>query len=125
VNTSKASSELEPSTQVQGAELPGAVATDMRADQSMEAGKVQLAAALAYLNAGNGPHDSSKAVKQLWAAVGNGNSDAEIILAGLYVRGDGVAKSCEQGRVLLQAAMKSGNAQAKMKLAELNAQGCS
>jgi TPR repeat protein len=47
-----------------------------------------------------------------------------VILAGLYLRGDGVAKNCEQGRVLLKAATKTGNTQAKVKLDELNANGC-
>jgi TPR repeat protein len=57
-------------------------------------------------------------------AVEKGNSAAEVLLAGLYLRGDGVAKSCEQGRVLLQSASKSGNAEADAKLDELNANGC-
>jgi TPR repeat protein len=79
---------------------------------------------MTFLNGDNGPRDSSKAVHQLWAAVANGNSEAEVILAGLYLRGDGVAKNCEQGRVLLKAATKTGNTQAKVKLDELNANGC-
>jgi hypothetical protein len=35
-----------------------------------------------------------------------------------------VAKNCEQGRVLLHAAAKNGNLQAKVKLDELNSNGC-
>jgi TPR repeat protein len=60
----------------------------------------------------------------LWAAVGNGNTTAEVILAGLYLNGEGVAKNCEQGRVLLMAATKNGNTEAKVKLNELNTNGC-
>jgi TPR repeat protein len=60
----------------------------------------------------------------LWAAVANDNAAAEVVLADLYLHGDGVAKSCEQGRVLLQAASKSGNVQGQEKLEELNTNGC-
>jgi TPR repeat protein len=63
-------------------------------------------------------------VHLLWAAVANGNSEAEVILAGLYLAGNGVAKNCEQGRVLLKAAAKTGNTQANVKLEELIANGC-
>jgi TPR repeat protein len=122
-NAAKTNDAAATPFQGPGAEVPEA-ASDPRAEQASEAGKSQLAAALAYLNGLNGPADSSKAVKPLWAAVGNGNSDAEVILAGLYTSGDGVAKNCEQGRVLLKAAVKNGNALAKVKLAELNAHGC-
>lgn len=101
-----------------------ALTPEQQKEQAVESGKSQLATALAYLNGSNGPRDSAKAAKQLWAAVGNGNSDAEVILAGLYATGDGVAKSCVQGRVLLLAAVKSGNAQAQTKLDQLNATGC-
>jgi hypothetical protein len=122
VNTSKAIDAAESSTErlTANASAPAALSP-----QGSEAGNLQLAAALAYLNEKNGSRDAAKALKQLWAAVGNGNSEAEVVLAGLYVQGDGVTKNCEQGRVLLKAAMKSGNAQAKLKLAELKAHGCS
>lgn len=85
---------------------------------------MELAAALSYLNGDNGPRNSSKAVQQLWAAVRNGNTEAEVILSDLYVTGDGVTKNCEQGRVLLNAAAKNGNLQAKIKLDDLNSSGC-
>jgi hypothetical protein len=101
-----------------------ASAPDQRTDQGADAGKLQFAAAMADLNGTNGQRNVPKAVAELWSAVGNGNSDAEIILAGLYADGFGVAKSCEQGRVLLLAAARSGNPKAKPKLDELNARGC-
>jgi hypothetical protein len=102
----------------------GTVASDQHAEQTLEAGKTELAAALADLNGDNGKRDSAAAVKLLWAAVANGNSTAEVILSDLYLSGDGVAQNCEQGRVLLIAAAKTGNQQAKVKLDELNANGC-
>jgi len=97
-------------------------ALDARAQQ--EAGKSELASALAYLNGDAGRRDSAKAVQQLWAAVRNGNTEAEIVLSDLFLTGDGVVKSCEQAGVLLTAAAKNGNVQARMKLDELNSSGC-
>jgi hypothetical protein len=97
---------------------------DQHAEVALEAGKSELAAALASLRGTNGIRDSSKAARLLWAAVANDNSTAEVILADLYLHGDGVAKSCEQGRVLLKAASKSGNVQGQEKLGELDANGC-
>ncbi len=124
VNAAKASDATASTSQSPGAEGHATAASDQRAQQAAEAGKSELAAAQAFLNGENGPRDSSKAVHLLWAALANGNSEAEVILADLYLKGDGAAKNCEQGRVLLKAAVKSGNAQAKAKLDELNANGC-
>jgi hypothetical protein len=124
VNVSKTDDAAANALQRTGAEENAAGAPDPRAQQVLDAGKSELAAAMAFLNGDNGPRDSSKAVHLLWAALANGNSEAEVILAGLYLRGEGVAKNCEQGRVLLKAATKSGNTQAKVKLDELNANGC-
>ena len=104
-----------------GADRRGAGIIDQHAQQD---GKSELAAGLAYLNGDSGQRNISRAVQQLWEAVGNGNSEAEVILASLYISGDGVAKSCEQARVLLAAAAKNGNATAKVKLADLITEGC-
>jgi hypothetical protein len=106
------------------AEQPSARSPDQYAERALEAGKSELAAAMSYLTGDTGARDSSKAVRLLWSAVGNGNSAAEVVLADLYVNGDGVPKNCEQGRVLLNAAAKSGDAQAKVKLDELKTKGC-
>ena len=110
------------STDVLTTNRPEKSTLDARAQQ--EAGRTELAAALAYLNGDAGRRDSAKAVQQLWAAVRNGNTEAEIVLSDLFITGDGVGKSCEQARVLLTAAAKSGNPQARLKLDELNAGGC-
>ena len=101
-----------------------AKAPDQHAEMALEAGKSELAAALASLRGTNGVRDSSKAARLLWAAVKNNNSTAEVVLADLYLRGDGVAKSCEQARVLLEAASKSGSVQGQEKLGELDTNGC-
>ena len=49
---------------------------------------------------------------------------AETTLANLYVRGEGVPKSCDQARSLLSAASDRGSIEAKRKLAELNETSC-
>jgi hypothetical protein len=124
VNAPKTNDTAATTLQRPGAEPHGAATSDLHSEQASQAGKSDLAAALAYLNGDKGLRDTSKAVQRLWAAVGSGNSTAEVILADLYLYGDGVAKSCDQGRVLLIAAARSGNAQAKVKLDELNTNGC-
>jgi hypothetical protein len=124
VNAPKSDDAAANALQRPGGVENGAAAPDPQAQQAAEEGKSEIAAAMALLNADNGHRDTSKAVHLLWAAVANSNSEAEVILAGLYLGGNGVAKNCEQGRVLLKAATKSGNAQAKVKLDELNATGC-
>jgi hypothetical protein len=102
-----------------------AAAREQRAEQQQQAGQSELAAAQGYLNGTpNGVHDSAAAARLLWSAVGRGNSTAEVVLAELYLRGDGVPRSCEQGRILLTAARKSGNPEAAEKLRELNVNGC-
>ena len=63
-------------------------------------------------------------VRALWSAVGQGNTAAEVTLAKLYLIGGGVAKNCDQARVLLRAAAKKGNAEAISKLSQITRQGC-
>ncbi len=62
--------------------------------------------------------------QQLWSAVQAGDSSAEAALAQLYLTGDGVPRSCEQGRVLLRAASKKGNIEAGQQLRRLNNKAC-
>jgi hypothetical protein len=63
-------------------------------------------------------------VAALWVAVENGDANAEVRLANRYISGDGVAKNCDQARVLLQAAGKRGNELATKRLTELSQVGC-
>jgi hypothetical protein len=65
-----------------------------------------------------------EAVRLLWVAVAKGNSGAEVVLAGLYRRGDGVTQNCNQARVLLTAAAKKGNRSAQDQLEDLDRTGC-
>jgi TPR repeat protein len=107
-----------------GSAAASAVPSSQRPVPAETSGQSQLAAAMAYLNATSNKRDSARAAQLLWQAVSSGNSDAEVILADLYLRGDGVPKSCDQGKVLLTAASNSGNAKGEQKLQELNAKGC-
>jgi TPR repeat protein len=83
-----------------------------------------MATALAYLNNNRGQRDATTAAQWLWAATRKGDTGANIVLADLYIRGDGVPQNCAQGRVLLLAASKKGNDQATQNLQQLNATGC-
>ena len=60
-----------------------------------------------------------EAVRLLWLAFAKGNSGAAVALADLYRRGEGVPQNCEQTRVLLDAAAKKGNTEAKKELVSL------
>ena len=68
--------------------------------------------------------DRSERVMQLWAAVGVGDSSAEVNLARLYMKGEGVPRNCEQARILLGAAAKGGNREARQQLLKLRTRGC-
>jgi hypothetical protein len=70
------------------------------------------------------PRDSAEAAVWLWKAVGKGNLAATMSLSDLYLRGDGVAKSCDQARVLLDAAARKGGKAAAERLRNLQAFGC-
>jgi hypothetical protein len=66
----------------------------------------------------------SALARQLWSAVGAGDSSAEVALAQLYLTGNGVPRNCEQARVLLRAASKNGNIEARQQLRKLNESAC-
>jgi PilZ domain len=85
-------------------------------------GKSELAQARGYLQGTGG---ENRAAQLLWVAVGKGNSDAEVELANLYLRGEGgVRKNCEQARILLMAAQNNHNPQATEWLTRLRDYGC-
>lgn len=67
---------------------------------------------------------SWKSPKQLWAAVQAGNTNAAVILADHYIRGDGVPVNCDQARVLLLVASEKNNKAAIQKLRDLDKTGC-
>jgi hypothetical protein len=87
-------------------------------------GANELATAERYLNGAAGTHNSQEAASWLWKSVAKQNLTAALLLSDLYVHGDGVAKSCDQARLLLDAAARKGSAAAAVRLRNLPAFGC-
>jgi hypothetical protein len=89
-----------------------------------QGGFEELAVARHYLNATGGEPNRAEAARWLWKSVAKQNIDATVILSDMYLRGDGVAKSCEQARLLLDAAAIKGRKDAAEQLRHLGAFGC-
>jgi len=73
--------------------------------------------------------NSTEAARHLWQSVRNQNSSALIVLAGLYARGDGVSKDCDQAKILLDAATRQAKShthflRVEMARADLRTSGC-
>jgi TPR repeat protein len=84
-----------------------------------------LAVAEGFLRGTQGKiRDSSEAAKWLWQAVRKENAAATLMLSDLYLKGDGVPKSCDQGRMLLNAAARRGAPGAGERIRNLQAFGC-
>jgi TPR repeat protein len=78
-----------------------------------------------YLNGNAGANrNSGEAAQWLWKSVAKGNLAATMALSDLYLRGEGVPKSCDQARLLLDAAARKGRAAAAQRLRNLQAFGC-
>ncbi len=90
-----------------------------------QAGLEELATAQRYLNPGAGnTRDTQEAARWLWKAVAKQNLTATLLLSDLYLRGDGVPKSCDQARLLLDAAARKGATAAAERLRNLQTFGC-
>jgi TPR repeat protein len=90
-----------------------------------QGGSEELVKAEKYLNAGPGvTRDTQEGAKWLWKAVAKQNLTATLLLSDLYLRGDGVTKSCDQARLLLDAAARKGGKAAAERLRNLQAFGC-
>ena len=96
------------------------------AANEQDGGGEELATADRYLDSSSrsGARDNRQAAQWLWKAVGKGNVTATLVLSDLYLRGDGVPKSCDQARLLLDAAARKGKAAAAQRLRNLQAFGC-
>ena len=134
VETGEALTPTTSPSQNAPARAPGREATDSaiksvdrkaKIANDQGGGKTELALAHDYLARASSPKDRDVGMKLLWVAVGDGNTQAELELASLYVRGeDGSGKNCIQARILLRAAYNSGNLVAGQRLAELPDYGC-
>jgi PilZ domain len=89
-------------------------------DAVSETGSAEYSQAQQLLHVG----DTSEAVRFLWIAVEKGNASAELTLAELYWHGRGVARNCDQTRILLGAAARKGNADAQRLLQLFQREGC-
>lgn len=88
-------------------------------------GAQELATAETYLNGSTGSmRDSSQAATWLWKAVRKENLAATVMLSDLYLHGDGVAKNCDQAKILLRSAVREGSAAAAERLRNLQAFDC-
>jgi hypothetical protein len=87
-------------------------------------GQEEFNAAREILRSGNRQRDFSRALDLLWAGVRKGYVPAEVTLADLFRRGDGLEKNCDQARVLLVAASKKGSSDARLMLEQMAEQGC-
>ena len=92
---------------------------------SATAGGEELATAQRYLAGSNGQaRDSAEAARWLWKAMAKHNGEAALLLADLYLKGDGVSQNCDQARILLDTAARRGIAGAGERLRNLQAFGC-
>jgi hypothetical protein len=107
--------------------LPPPPANDLpasTADLVQKAGMTEYSEAVRLLHGARGTADPAEAARLLWIAVEKGNSDAELALAELYWHGEGVARNCDQARILLGAAVRKGNLAARTRLSEFEREGC-
>ncbi len=87
-------------------------------------GSGDLKQALQYLRSPDS-QDSAVAAEMLWSAIGKGNTQAELVLGGLYLRGQGaVHRNCQQAKVLLRAALAANVPGADQQIQELQTYGC-
>jgi hypothetical protein len=87
-------------------------------------GQEEFGVARELLHSGSRQRDLPRAVDLLWTSVKRGYVPAEVTLADLYLRGDGVEKNCDQARILLVAASKKGSTEARQLLEQVAERGC-
>jgi TPR repeat protein len=103
------------------AEPPASSATEATTGNGAE----ELAMAQRYLDGTDGQaQNRAEAAKWLWKAVGKHNAQATLLLADLFLKGEGVPKNCDQARVLLDSATRGGMKEAGERLRHLQAFGC-
>jgi hypothetical protein len=93
-------------------------------DTGQETGQTEYLQALQLLRGKNPGADRSEIVRLLWISVEKGNPSAEVALADMYWRGQGVARNCNQTRILLTAAARKGSAEAQKRLQQFQREGC-
>ena len=89
-----------------------------------DSGESEYQQALQLMRVGNSANDRAEAVRLLWSAVEKGNQNAEVSLADLYWHGKGVARNCDQARILFTAAARKGGSEAQKRLQQFRQEGC-
>ncbi|MHB8754332.1 MAG: PilZ domain-containing protein [Candidatus Acidiferrales bacterium] len=84
-----------------------------------DTGQTEFQRAEQYLNGTGVPANPAEAAQWFWRSFEKGNSSAAIPLASLYLKGQGVSRSCLQARILLSVAARKGNADAAQRLSQL------
>jgi len=113
--------QTPPSTTTQNS-LPVTPLSGGASSLGSEAGLAEYSQALQLLHERSG--DTSEALRLLWISVEKGNPSAELTLAELYWHGKGMARNCDQARILLSAAARKGNAEAQKQLRQFERDGC-
>ena len=115
-----------------GSPLPGPAAAPMAgkpkpsppaADESEQAIARKIIPGADELAKANNASDAAAEAAWLWKATAKGNPTAPVRLAGMYVKGEGVPRSCEQALVLLKTAAEKENAVARNQLASMYGSG--
>lgn len=105
--------------------VENAVAEKSEAEnQAPEVSDPDLQAGLQFLHGDPSGRNSAEAARYLWKSVSRQNGQALAELAGLYAKGDGVVKDCDQARILLQAAAHHKNVKLGATLETLHQSGC-
>jgi TPR repeat protein len=120
-----AATPAKPKYTVQGSTAANGPAPSSEvAEPTPDAGQGEYQQAMQILRGKNSTYGVAEAVKLLWAAVEKGNPSAELALADMYWHGKGVARNCDQTRILLTAASRKGSAEAQRLLEEFQQEGC-
>jgi hypothetical protein len=105
---------------------PASASTQAATNPTVSAGDggADLNQALQYLQNPDS-QDSAAAEQLLWSAISEGNTQADLVLGDLYMRGQGaVRRNCQQAEVLLHAALEANVSGAEGKIQELQTFGC-
>jgi hypothetical protein len=88
---------------------------------TIEDGQQELETARRYLDGRGVAKNTALASQWLWRSVAKKNVEAVVLLSGMYAKGDGVPKNCDQARLLLSAAAEKGSQEAREQLKDVTA----
>ncbi|HEV2305575.1 MAG TPA: PilZ domain-containing protein [Candidatus Acidoferrales bacterium] len=115
-----ASAQPDQSGNQQAAKNPAtSVAGAASAASTQPFGQAEYLRAQRYLDGSGVTRDPAQAAEWFWRSLEAGDTNAALPLADLYLHGEGVSQSCIQARILLDAAVRKGNAEAARRLGQL------